>query len=446
MMKKVISVATLVILMAGSSSPAVALDGFTSNNTFRVRSISAENRDLSDATDDKQHYVDQTLDSDGKYEPFEGYFVAYKVKIANGVWGYSFNQDGTGANNDTELNIDYLYMGVEKENFLFTAGANYFETGNGWILQKEAPGATFQYRAPDGWVFDFVYSILDENSIDDAYNARVYYTQHNPGQETAFDVDGSQDEDIYAVQVTKKVKNGQFSAFWVEDINRENTWNLDSALGVEGKVNAFSVAGRYSIGDVNLEGEVATFTGEDITNDSDIVGTQFHLGAKYNLPTGQVSGNFYYAKGAEDGDTQISQIFKGGMQQPFQQGLGLLMDHDDDNHSMIPKPISIYEISENSGVIGAAINGAYEISQPLIISAGVYYLVPENEDTDSSTLYGLTELSAWTSMTGLNVGVTYEVGKHFMTGIGASYKHFETDSTGELDDAYCLGAQVSFFF
>ncbi len=448
-MKIAFGLSILAVLIIGTCMPVSALEGFESRNFYRVRVSNIENRDFSDDADDNQNYFEQTLESIGKYEPVKGYSLNWKLKIADGAWGYDYGQDGPGPrspNEEIEIKLESLYASFEQESFTLDLGLAPAEFGNAYVMQSEGTtGAILHLRPFKGWGFDLLYAKFDENDLDDdGYNPDTNYQAIAPAAISSFDEDGSQDEDLYGLQIVKQLDAGQVKAYWAADINQENTSNTDG-LGTEGDVHAIGLAGRYKLGDFEVEGEATSFFGEDKISGNDFVGKQLHLGGTYQFSSGMVQANLYYAQSADSDETQRSVIYKLGKVQPFQQGLGPMLDHDDDNLKILAKPTSIFQITPNSGVIGAGINGMYKPNKPITLSAGVIYLQPEDEDKDHSM--GLNgNLTSWTGLTVLNLGCNYQFNKHVMAGAGASYKTFETDDTGDLDPALGLTALVVFFF
>ncbi len=448
-MKKAFGLVFLTLLIFGTSMPVSALDGFESHNFYRAKATDIDNRDFDDDGDDHQNYFEQVIESIGKYEPVNGYSINWKIKIADGTWGYDFGQDGPGAksaNEEIEFLIDSLYVKFEQESFSLGLGLVPAEFGNAYVLQTDGTnGAVLQLRPSEGWALDFFYSKLDENDLDDdGYDPNTYYEIIDPAALSSTDEDGTEDEDLYGFQVSKQLDAGSVKVYWAADINKENTVNYEG-IGTEGDLHAIGLSGKYKFGSFEIEGEATNFSGEDKTNEKDFVGNQLHLGATYRFSSGSLQANLYYAQSADSDETQQSVIYKLGKVQPFQQGLGPMLDHDDDNLKICAKPTSIFQITPNSGVIGAGINGIYKPNKPITLSAGLLYLQPEDEDNDHSA--GMNgNLTSWTSLAALNLGFNYEFNKNVMLGLGGSYKTFETDDTGDLDPALCLTSMVVFFF
>ncbi len=431
-MKRAIGLMVLVLFVFGFSIQAFALSGFKSHNLFRVRASITDNRDFNDDTDDSQQYFDQVLESIGTYEPLEGYTIGWKVKIAEGTWGYDFGQDDPikKANEDKEIEVETLYAGFDQKTYKLNVGLIPAEFGNGWVLQSDGFPGTILYLNPnEGWGLDLLYSKLDEND----------YQEGVPAIDATIDEDGTEDQDLYGLQFGKKWDGNAVNAYFLSEVNRENTH-----FG-EGEIHAIGLSMRLKLGSMEIDGEATHFTGENDTTGNDYVGNQAYLGGAYNFESLRLQANLYYAQSAEAGETQVSEIYKQGKVQPFQFGFGPMIDHDDDNLQMFPKPTSVFQLTPNSGVIGASLSGTYKVNEPIILGAGIIYLQPEDEDMDVPA--GLNgNLISWTDLKQINLSINYSFNKNLMIGLGGSYKMFDSDEENELDDGYCVTSMLAFFF
>ena len=437
----------MAVLIFATVAPVSALEGFNSFNFVRIRWSQVDNRDFSD-DGDSQNNFDQVLESQGSYEPLKGYSLGWKVKFGEGTWGYDYGQDDhtQHANEDAEFELEKMYVKIDQDKFRFDIGLIPAEFGNAWALQSDGiTGTMLQLRPAAGWTLDLLYSKLDENDLG-SYDPVTAYNFNESGAAVARDETGTEDHDLFGLQVGRRTENFGLNAYWISSLNdgdNDTTVVQEGDYG-EGDTHALGISTRFKLGKVDFNGEATHFSGENDATGNDYVGNQFHLGGTYPMPSGWLQGNIYYAQAADSDETQIQSIYKQGKVQPFQQGFGMMMDHDDDYLKILPKPTSIFQITPNSGVIGAGINGGYKPIPPLTLSAGLMYLQPEDEDLDHSA--GMNgNLTAWTSLAVVNLGATYEFNKHVTVGVGGSYKDFDSDD-GSLDPAYALSSMFLFFF
>ncbi len=429
-MKKTIGLMLSILLLSGFTIQAFALSGFKSNNLFRVRGASIDNRDFNDDAGDSQQYFDQVLESRGSYEPVEGYSIGWKLKVAEGTWGYNFGKDDPikKTNEDSEFEVEALYGKFDRKTFRLDIGLVPAEFGNGYVLQSDGFSGAVLYLNPiEGWWLDFLFSKLDENDYD-ATLAAI---------DASSDETGEKDQDLYGIQLSKKWNDNVLNAYWLSEVNQENTH-----FG-ERNINGIGLSMRIKLGSIDIDGEATHFNGENKTTGNDYVGNQFTLGGAFNSTSARLQANIYYAQSADDGETQVSEIYKQGKIQPFQVGFGPLLDHDDENLQVFPRPTSVFQLTPNSGVIGVSLNGSYNMNEQINLSAGMLYLQPEDEDKDVAA--GLNgNLISWTNLKQVNLSINYSFDKHLMLGVAGSYKMFDSDGD-DLDNAYSACTMLAFF-
>jgi hypothetical protein len=150
-----------------------------------------------------------------------------------------------------------------------------------------------------------------------------------------------------------------------------------------------------------------------------------------------VQANLYYAPANDDADKEGAyEFYKRGQVQPFQQGLGPVVDHDDSNLQFFAKPSSLFNLTDDCGVYALGLSGQYKASQKTTLSAGLVYAMPEDKDVAATTYRGMNSaFVGWESMAKLNASAVYAVSKSLTTGIGTSYVTF-SDNGADLDNMY----------
>jgi hypothetical protein len=456
--KNIIKTSRLPLIIAISSAlsaPVLADEapssnnGFQMRNSFTVRAISKTNNGGDfDSGVSGQDYYTQVINSIGSYTVGNDYSMNWWLKVGDGVWGQDYGQNangGTVINEDAEFQIDSLYGRVKNDTLDFKIGIVPLLFGNGYNLQTDGyTGSTFEFYPSEKSSVYIVASLISENDSDD------YTGYTNEDSRSYVDGDGDGDQYLIGAQYGRNFDNGDFKIYYGTRFSAASSYTATDEDGTETTTDTAAwdahtvgIAGNYSSGDINYNGEAFGFFGT-ASDDSDITGLQMQLGATYNLKSGSIEGNFYYAKGADDNETQWTGLQKQGFVQPFQKGLGPSFDHNDDDLKLMPKPLSLFMIAQNSGVIGASVNGLYKPNSELTLAAAVMYLMPENEETDSTL--GYADYSDWTGLSVLNVGLDYTFNQYVSVGAAASYKSFSADSGSDLDDAMGVGASVNFNF
>lgn len=403
--------------------PAEPANGLQMMNVFNVTAVAR------DADGSDQQYVTQVLESRGAYTFKDRFSVNYWVKIAEGVWGQDFGvtNNGSGVNEFNELTIETVYGQYKGDTLTAGIGMLPIVTGNGYTIQIDGlTGTKLEWAINDQMSVTAFGGIVSENDSDD-------YTGTEWQDSRSVDGDsGDGDEYMAGIQVASKLEKGDISAYYATNFSDESSYTDSDDVTTETddwNLNAVGVAGQFSAGKVSLEGELMGFFGES-SDGSDYTGTQAYLTASYPMDKASVQGSLYFALGADDDETQVTSIDKKGMVQPMQQGLGMSFDHSDLDLKVLAPPLSVFDPFGNAGVIGAAVNGSYSVSEPLTLSAGMLFLVPEGDSTTDS-------------LSILNAGVHYAVNEMVTLGAGASFKAESGDSDAEYMSA---GAALNFYF
>jgi hypothetical protein len=428
---------------------SVTNDGFKMRNAFEVRAISKTNAAGSfDEDASGQEYFTQVFNSVGSYTVGHDYSMNWWVKVGDGVWGQDYGENtsgGTVVNEDAELEIDSLYAAVKNQTLDFKIGIVPLFFGNGYNLQTDGyTGSTLEIYPSEKSTLYFVASLVSENDSDD------YTGYTNEDGRDYIDGTGDGDEYVLGLQYGRNFEGGDVKVFYGTRFSAASSYTATDEDGTETDTdtaawdkNTVGISGNYRSGDISYNGEAAHFFGTT-DSDTDYTGLQMQLGATYTLGSGSIEGNFYYAQGADSDEEQATGLQKQGFVQPFQKGLGPSFNHNDSDLKLMPKPLNIFMIAQNSGVIGAAVNGLYKPSSELTLAAAVMYMVPENDETDSTL--GYADYSEWTGLSVLNVGLDYAFNQYVNVGAAASYKSFSADSGSTLDDAMGVGATINFNF
>lgn len=438
-----LAVPTLLSAAVHAATPD-STNGFHSMNTFEVVGVVNDNEDFGMNDADGQQYFTQVLDSRGGYTFKDKYSVNYWVKIGEMVWGVDDGQNTPNAVNEVyEMTINTLYGGYRGEKFNLAVGMLPVTLGNGYNVQLDGlTGSSVEWNVSDKLSVLAFAGLVDENDATED----VGYEWSDSRDSVDGDSDYG-DEYMLGVQVGTKFDGGDASFYYAADFSDESyeysAITEDDAEGEDWNLQTVGVSGHYTAGKISYEGEAMTFFG-DASDGTDYTGLQVQLGATYKLEKGSVQANLYYAKGADEDETQATSIKKLGMVQPMQQGLGKSFDHSDNDLKIIAAPVSMFMLSQNSGVIGAAVNGSYSVSQPVELTAGLIFLVPENDSTDTDLIFG--SYSEWESLTVVNAAVHYSVNENVSLGAGASYKSFTADSGSDLGDSYAAAVRVGYSF
>jgi hypothetical protein len=418
-------------------------NGLAMKSFFSATGVMSDNTNFNSENDGRSYFCQEFLTM-GSYTVGSDYSVNWKGKIATGIFGQDFAQTSNGgadSNEWNEISIQEFYARANNLTFDFSVGLAPYMTGNGWNLQSGGTGAVLKIFPTDKIHVSMIAMMEDENDSDDDTG---YFLQNSYSYVDGND--GDDDEYLFGLELGTEINAGEVKVYYGARIAAASSYTDSDGITTEtGKSDLHTVglSGRYKLDNIDFEGEASTFFGS-ASDESDYVGNQITVGATYHMPSASINGNIYYAMAGDEDETQAAYIDKLGMQQPFQKGLGPSFDHDDDDFKSMAKPTSIFMLSQNSGVLGAGINGLYNPIKSVTLSGGVIYVTPRNSDTDSSA--GPFLDSSWKAMTVLNAGVDYRYNQYFNTGLAVSYVTLDADEGSTLDDNLVAGVRVKFTF
>jgi hypothetical protein len=435
-MKKALSLLLFVFIAVGMSLPAFAGELKMMNN-FEVKMFNGDRGSLYEGT---QNHFSQIFGSKGSYSSEPGFSINWWVEAAAGTWGYD------AVDEDGELNFKTIYGKWDTERFGITAGYIDPFFGNGMNYQvDETGGFMIDLKPSKATTITLLGVLSDENSDYDEYTytdddgtETVIYTDDSYSEDGEIQSDeGDYDDDwYYGVQVAQKLEGGEAKLYALI---------TDGAAG--DSLSTVGLAGNYNLNDIKLTGETATFFGDNGAG-TDYTGFFLKLGATVPVSdTFQIEANAYYAPGNDNDDEGTYNFIKRGMVQPFQQGMGPLLDHDDSNLQLMDKgPGNIYELTDDCGVYALGLSGQYKANEKTTLNAGIVFAMPEDEDQAATTFTGPgTTYIGWESLAKLNASVVYNVSKTLMTGVGVSYLTF-SDNGADIDDMYGSTVFMSWTF
>jgi hypothetical protein len=428
-MKKALSLLLFVLIALSMSMPLYAGE-LKMRNGFDVKGFVGDRGDFVEGT---QNHFTQNLGLSGSYSTEPGFSINWNAEAATYGWGY------TTGTEDKEFGWKALFAKWEAEKFNVTAGYLDVKVGNGFNFQVDAAmgGFIVDLKPAKATTISLIAILDSENTdYDDGAGGPPYETD----AELLTDEDAD-DNWIYGAELSQQIAGGNANLYYLTDNDSQN----DSELSTVG------ASVRTNMSGFDLSAEAATFFGDN--SGTDYTGMFVTAGAKTQVSdTVTVTANLYYAPGNDDDDEAVYQFNKRGMQQPLQQGLGRL-DHDDSNLQLVAKQLSIFEITDDSGVYAAGLSADFKVAPKAALSAGIIYAVPAEKDADTGFFDGSdgplnngTDFSAWESMTKLNVGFGYEISKSLMFSLGASYITFSTDNTGDIEDLYGSTAYLAWSF
>jgi hypothetical protein len=422
-MKKALSLLLFVLIALGMSMPLYAGE-LNMANSFEVKMFNGDRGSYVDGT---MNHFSQILGSKGSYSSEPGFSINWWVEAAAGTWGYD------AVDEDGELNFKTIYGKWDTERFGITAGYIDPFFGNGMNYQvDETGGFMIDLKPSKATTITLLGVLSDENSDYDEYTytdddgtETVIYTDDSYSEDGEIQSDEGDYEDswYYGIQLAQKLEGGDVSLYL---LTTDNSVDDDS-------LSTIGISGNYSLNGIALTGEAATFFGDNAG--TDYTGLFIKLGATVPVSEAfQIEANAYYAPGDDSDDYAVYNFAKRGMVQPFQQGLGALLDHDDSNLQLMSKgPGNIYELTDDEGVYALGLSGQYKANQKTTLNAGVVFAMPEDKDVAANATDATYQ--GWESLTKLNASVVYNVSKSLMTGVGVSYITFSDNGT-DLENMY----------
>jgi hypothetical protein len=430
-MKKALSLLLFVLIALSMSMPLYAGE-LKMRNGFDVKGFVGDRGDFVEGT---QNHFTQNLGLSGSYSTEPGFSINWNAEAATYGWGYS-----TGSE-DKEFGWKALFAKWEAEKFNVTAGYLDPKVGNGMNFQVDSAMSGFivDLKPTKATTISLLAMLTDENT---SYTDSTGDITANVDAELLSD-DGAEDAWTYGVELSQMIQGGNVNLYYMTAQDDSVTVGSKTA---KRELNTVGASVHTNMSGIDLSAEAATFFGE--YGDTDYTGMFATVGARTQVSDAvTVTANLYYAPGNDDDDDAVYEFNKRGMVQPLQQGLGRL-DHDDDNLQLVAKQLSIFQITDDSGVYAAGLSADMKLAPKAALSAGIIYAMPDEKDADTSLNINGKDCpyQAWESMTKLNVGFGYEISKSLMFSLGASYITFSTDNTGDIEDLYGSTAYLAWSF
>lgn len=416
-----------------TSTSLLKLENFSQKGSIRARWYNVNNAyDYSDDTNDNDNWFDQRLRLQGKYEPVKGYSLNYRVDIGEGTWGTDY---AGGISNrpseDVEFQFDQLYMRLDPGPVTINIGQHMCIWGNMWVFEPRATGATMRVKVLSPFIVDLHWGKRSEGGSN-------------------YDRDGNEDEDLYGAQLSYMTKELKLNAYYGALNDKAGAGNTDDETLRQG----FGFAGKGGVGPFQFNGELTFFSGENKTTDVDYVGTQLVAEAIYNMKSAKIGARFYYAQASDDDEAQITCIQLADPNDSFLHGIGGDMERDlpeftGVGHMSASSPASFFlsifdPTSQGAGVVGGTLYADYQVTEKLLLTAGITYLTPQ--DGDKTDLSG--EEVYLDSLTIYNLGVKYDFLKELYMAAGMTYWTPAFDDDADLDEDAMFGfsAQVYLLF
>lgn len=372
-MSKFVKVMVALLAIAVFAAPAMAEDRLGLSGQMRVLF------NYTDAGDDNtKSFVSQRLRVGGKFSIAEGVSVTFRTDFSEGDWGTDSNFGRFGTISD----MDRAHLDIAMDSFSLRAGTQYVEFGKGATVSSQDTGAkvTIKGAAPVT-----LFWMLTENNASNTNTSDDYLYGANVGHKS----------DMYAANV--------FVAG--QKANAEDVY----VLGVDAAFNLEAV---------KLTAAIDYFTGDaDASNDA--VGLQGFVDAAFAASEAvTVGGQFYYAQGADAGETQYTVLGNDfGDWDPFN-AIGVGLDNVKEGfgrpYNFFMDDYTLASADQSAGNAGVMALRAYvkaKLNDATSVGASVTYGEPEDDDnTNADSVMQLAAGVAYKLManTAVKAQVAYE--------------------------------------
>jgi hypothetical protein len=294
---------------------------------------------------------------------------------------------------NSELQIDRLYLRLERDTFNFIAGqydgafgmTSAFETQQKWLLLR--------LKLPV--IIDLAYIKLDEGTG----------TTDESSLQT-------EDATAYGVQVSvaqEAFGGGAFLAY-AENKTQNESATIGTGTTVDNDLNdsdlmVFGLWGTFNMGTIEFKGEFDYFDGEENVNGvkgDDLKGQQLWLYAGIKLgDTMKLPINFLYAKGYADKANE-SQAFQ--LAVPFGDFTpqAVLPDYAADYY-LVPSTEIWDPAGTGGGVMGLLVGFDVQLGEPVSLLTQIGYVEPDN------TASGATGVDSLDSFSWIQAGMVWNV-------------------------------------
>ena len=359
-MKKliVLFVAALAMMFV---APAFAADNLELSGQFRLRGWDISNGGFVDNADSS--WFDQRMRVQAKIKANDSAYAVIRADLGDASWGSGFQggvaRPGAASGNFREaVDFDRLYGVLDRDMYTLTIGQQFLGLGIAEVLDANATAINLALKF-DGFSPSFIYGKINENgSTND---------------------DGANDDaNLYAANVSFALGGFNSDVFFAM-IDDQATNDQPWAIGLHG-TGAFGM--------VNLEGEIATFGGDNGAG-SDYVGTQLYLKASGDVTDMvNVGGELLYALGTDDAtETQRTNLVDWWTFTPMSMNTPGSADFSATGSNP-------FDPSGNSaGSIGLTIFAEVTPMEALSLGGKIGYFTPEEDSV--TNLDSLTSFNAW---------------------------------------------------
>ena len=411
-MKKALLITLALVLVFGFAIGASAEERLSLSGQYRIRGFYTDNwnansRNTNFDNDNKSNnnsYFDQRFRLGGSITPAEGISANFRFDFGEETWGnrqtvadididtnatlsLSNSVPGVGRpTEDGEVQIDRLYLRLEREMFNFVGGKYNGVLGYTSAVDIQSNWLLARFKTPV--VIDIGYIKIDEGTGTSDEEETAPPTTLNTEDDTAYVLQAAFNQENFGV--------GGFVGY------RENkTQNLSASLlftggtfvgTIDTSVNendltVFGFYGNFNAGMFTLKGEVDIFSGENKTRGSttktDVKGQQVWLYGEVKLADNmKIPVNFLYAKGYADktGETQAWQL-AGAFSDFAPQSLANWAA----DYYIVPSTEIWDPAGTGGGVMGLMVGFDFMPMEAHNIYTQVGYVEPDKEVTSAST-------------------------------------------------------------
>jgi hypothetical protein len=414
----------VIFIVLAFVAPAFAADNLSLSGQVRLRSWDTENySDFDDDLDDKSEYIEQRFRLQATIQANDQVKAVTRVDLSEGAWGSSaFDRwryednpvDGTaGASSNSVIQVDRAYLDVTTGPVNIKAGQQFIAVGQSQVLRDNKPGIQVTIKTPV--IIELGYSVDEDQDQGGTTDEQVSHISLEYAADT-FKVQG-----FYATQVTSAGSAG------VADTEDTKT--------------VFGVNGKFDIGPVNINTELAMFGGDNgAATATDYMGTQFNVDADMKLSDMiKIGADLVYSDGTDGNSNETKIVY---ISDPF--GILSRTEGGSGNNYWAGDvtPVGDGDAFDPGGYGQGAMGiGADVVITPMAgldVLLHVMYLTAA-EDTAGDTGYDNALI--------YNIGVTYALAPKAVVGLyyNATAAEFE-DSTASDDTASLIGALLQIDF
>lgn len=344
-------------------APAFAEDRLSLSGSMRVRA-----HDIETSKGGESSYFDQRFRLGTKIRVSDDVYAELRADYTEGTWGKDFGEGEGGLivrpnrGTSSAIDIDRAFLNISKEMWALRAGQQYMSLGIAQVLDANDTGAKFDLKFSPVTA-TALYAKVSENG--------------DTNDEDAFD-----DEDMYGLNI-----NYACDAFSADLFAA----TITDGTPVDYSPVAFGAHVTASLGIVNLVSELAMFSGDTDDGVTDLVGTQFYLGADANVTDSlNVGAQLLYAPGTtESNEKQITSLCNWWSFTPM-----LNKTPWDADDSFDPNDGNPFDPAGSSaGVQGMLVEGKFIAMDSLSLGGKVGYFTPEEDD--ATNLDSLTSFFVW---------------------------------------------------